>query len=332
MGALLKAVLINGAQRLTGSEANKQGSGWPNMDQGHGIVELDATLNFHDVFKEQGLFLRGDFNDMPTFASAADPAVEHKFKSTGTSCVTPDSNGNADTKEFRATLVWHDPPASGGSSKSLVNDLDIVVEGSDGSVNHPNGGSSRDSTNNAESVVFVPTEGVTYTVKISANSIATGPQPYAYVVSGCFRSPDRPSVDGESDGSSIPIDKILMGVGGLAGLALLVGLSVFAVKAFAGRSRKPQAKYNPRAGKASAAAKRGSKRAGGGSFTSGVGLTSGAGSSGLANKSNANRPAGISMGGMNSAKRGSATGGASKTKFHGKVNKTFNNTKWGDMV
>ena len=65
MGALVKAVLINGAQRIVGgTNANFQGSSWPNMDQGHGVVELDATLNFNDVFKGQGLYARGDFNNM----------------------------------------------------------------------------------------------------------------------------------------------------------------------------------------------------------------------------------------------------------------------------
>jgi subtilisin family serine protease len=116
MGALVKAVLINGAQRIlpsAGPNANFQSSDWPNMDQGHGVVELDATLNFHDAFKQQGLYARGNFNDMgkTTFSTASDPPVEVKFKSTGVEC-----HGGED-KQFRATLSWFDRPASGGSAR-----------------------------------------------------------------------------------------------------------------------------------------------------------------------------------------------------------------------
>jgi hypothetical protein len=190
MGALLKAVLINGAQRLAGSKANWQDaktstdgvSNWPNHDQGHGIVELDYTLNFKDAFAGQGLFVRGDFADMPKFTSVSNPDATYQFQSTGTSCVSHDS-----VKQFRATLAWHDPP-----DDYLVNDLDLKVTGSDGSTYYPNGKQSRDNVNNAENIAFTPTNGVTYTVSIKPYRINTayGAQPYAVVVSGCFVNPD----------------------------------------------------------------------------------------------------------------------------------------------
>jgi hypothetical protein len=318
MGALLKAVLINSGQRLSGSMANWQNSGnnagqfnnYPNYDQGHGIVELDATLNFADARAGQGLFVRGDFGNMPTFTSTADAPVEHTFKSTGTDCV------DSTPKEFRATLVWHDPPASGTSSRSLVNDLDILVTGSDGTTYYPNGRTSRDSKNNAESVVFLPTKGVEYTVKINANSLSKE-QPYAYVVSGCFASPDRSA----SSGGAFPTEIVLGVVGGLAGIAALAAIGFFIMQMLSSRRSMPK-RARPVAAKKKVAGRAG------GSFTSSVGLTSGAGFGGLAKKANANRPAGKSLAGMNKMSKPPST-----KKIYGKTPaSTFNSKKWNDLV
>ena len=333
MGALVKAVLINGAQRIlpsAGPNANFQGSGWPNMDQGHGVVELDATLNFHDVFQQQGLYARGDFNDMgkTSFSTASDPPVEVKFKSTGVECV------GGEDKQFRATLSWFDRPASTSSSRSLVNDLDIVVTGDDNSVHYPNGGSGRDNLNNVESVAFTPTKGVEYTVKISVDSMSEdAPQPYAYVVSGCFESPDRPNTGGGifGGGLDLPWKEIGYAAGGIAAVALLAFIGVMGVRAFAGRTPKRNNAYkaggyktkSPMANRRSSAQAR---RSTGGSLT-GTGFL-GQGRKGSSAKSSAHKPQ-MSIG-LGNIKRASGT--ASKTKYHGKVANTFNSKKWDSMV
>eukprot|EP00520_Triparma_pacifica_P005907 CAMPEP_0118661860 /NCGR_PEP_ID=MMETSP0785-20121206/16513_1 /TAXON_ID=91992 /ORGANISM="Bolidomonas pacifica, Strain CCMP 1866" /LENGTH=871 /DNA_ID=CAMNT_0006555345 /DNA_START=294 /DNA_END=2909 /DNA_ORIENTATION=- len=334
MGALVKAVLINGAQRIlpsAGPNANFQGSGWPNMDQGHGVVELDATLNFNDVFTGQGLYARGDFNKMSetSFSTSSDPPVETKFKSTGVGCVS------GEDKDFRATLSWFDRPATSSSSRSLVNDLDIVVTGSDNSIYYPNGGTGRDNLNNVESVVFTPTQGVEYTVKISVDSMDESdgqPQPYAYVVSGCFESPDRPNeVDGGGIfGSDLPWDVIGYAAGGIAALALLAGLAIVGMKAFAGRTPRRANAYKAGGGYKNNNHRRSSataRRSGGGSFTTGTGFL-GQGRTGSSAKSGAHKPQ-ITIG-LGKTKRPSVTGG--KTKYHGKVAKTFNSSKWDSMV
>ena len=50
MGALLKAVLVNSAQRMLGYEANKHngvyGISYPNVDQGWGAVALNYATYF----------------------------------------------------------------------------------------------------------------------------------------------------------------------------------------------------------------------------------------------------------------------------------------------
>lgn len=332
MGALIKAVLINSGQKLTGSKANYQGSKYPNMDQGHGIVELDATLDFNDLPEDrsgQGLFVRGDFNKMPGFASASDPEVTYEFKSTGSEC----SGEGEPAKQLRATLVWHDYPGTTGTSKSLVNDLDITVVGSDNSVYYPNGGTGRDSVNNAESVIVpTPTSGVTYKVKVKANTISQGPQPYSLVVSGCFKSPDRSSggfggVDGET------LKTIGMVVGGLVGAAVVGFAAFMLVAAINRRSRRPAvargvpSKYAAKRPSAtygntrSSAASRGSASG----FIAATGFKQG-GNTGAANKSYNNRA------GSTSSYGGRNSGTGSATKVYGKVNKTFDNKNWGNLV
>jgi hypothetical protein len=181
-----------------------------------GIVELDQTLNFEN--SDKGLFLRGDFSNMPTFTSPSDPPVIHKFTSTCSS------------SDFRATLVWHDPPSQTSNSKSLLNDLDILVTSSDGVEIYPNGGTQRDSTNNVESISFKSEKDKEYTVKIYATDIQVGIQPYSYVVTGCFISPDRPIPSNQLSKEII----IKAGIG-LIGICLLAGLTLGAYKLGKGR-------------------------------------------------------------------------------------------------
>ena len=188
-------------------------------DPSFGIVELDQTLNFEN--SDKGLFLRGDFSNMPIFTSPSDPPVIHKFTSTCSS------------SEFRATLVWHDPPSQTSNSKSLLNDLDILVTLSDGVEIYPNGGTQRDSINNVESISFKSEKGKEYTVKIYATDIQVGVQPYSYVVTGCFISPDRPIP------SNLLSKEILIKAGiDLIVICVLAGLTFRAYKLGKGRNGK----------------------------------------------------------------------------------------------
>ena len=215
-----------------------------------------------------------------------------------------------------------------------MNDLDIIVTGSDGSTHYPNGGTGRDSLNNVESVVFTPTKDVEYTVKISADTVTSGPQPYAYVISGCFESPDRPNDSGGVFGGSIsdlPWAEIGMAVGCIAGVALIVGLAVIGVRAFGGRAPKRAGGNKGGAGYKANNHRRSSataRRSGGGSFTTGTGFL-GQGMTGSSAKSGAHKPQ-IEIG-LGNNRRASGTK-SSKTKYHGKVSNTFNSKKWDNMV
>jgi len=172
MGALLKGMLVASAQRLRGSEANRQGSSYPNFDQGHGLVVLDSILDK----TKTSLFVDGDFDDMPTLQSTAEER-QYAFTISDT------------TADVRVVLCWHDYPAAEMTTRTaLVNDLDLSVT-KNGRAYYPNGGASPDRKNNLESVVIDQGDlavGDVLAVSVSAHVLLSDDQPYALVVAGPF--------------------------------------------------------------------------------------------------------------------------------------------------
>ncbi len=78
------------------------------------------------------------------------------------------------------TLVWTDPPAQVTAGPSLVNDLDLLIDGPDGDI-YPGGGTSANRVDNVETVRLEnPTPGK-YTVQVIASRVnpTYGSQPFA---------------------------------------------------------------------------------------------------------------------------------------------------------
>ena len=88
------------------------------------------------------------------------------------------------TQPLRFLLAWTDPPASLSAAKQLVNDLDLVVLGPDGSSYHGNASPSGDHVNNVEGVVVNNPPIGTYRVTVRAFNVPVAAQPYALVVAG----------------------------------------------------------------------------------------------------------------------------------------------------
>lgn len=80
------------------------------------------------------------------------------------------------------TLVWTDPPAQSFAGKTLVNDLDLFVDGPGGR-RFGNGGSSADRTNTVEAIRVENPAAGSYVVTVRANSVneTFGAQPFALV-------------------------------------------------------------------------------------------------------------------------------------------------------
>ena len=85
---------------------------------------------------------------------------------------------------LRVMLVWTDPPASLSAAKQLVNDIDLVVTGPDGTEYYGNGASSGDRTNNVEGVIIDNPPPGQYSVTVRGHNVPIESQPYALVVAG----------------------------------------------------------------------------------------------------------------------------------------------------
>lgn len=99
------------------------------------------------------------------------------------------------TRLARVMVVWADPPAAEEASRALINDLDITLTASDGTIYRPwkldptpdatildtPAGLGRDSLNNVEQVAIENPVAGTYTVRIKGTEVPLGPQQYYLV-------------------------------------------------------------------------------------------------------------------------------------------------------
>ncbi|MBJ6802736.1 S8 family serine peptidase, partial [Geomonas propionica] len=168
-GALVKAVLINSAQEMTGSGTDGP---VPSTGQGWGRVQLDRVLPF-----------AVDAGRLAVVSNDAGLATGETWNGT-----FPVAGG----EPFKVTLVWTDYPGGIGAVKALVNDLDLTVTAPDGTVLAGNAfaagesvpGGAADRLNVEEQVLVKAATAGTYRVAVSAYNVPWGPQPFALVATG----------------------------------------------------------------------------------------------------------------------------------------------------
>ncbi len=175
--ALLKAMLVNGAYEITGTNSDKLGEGvYPNNAQGWGQMNLENSMYFD-----------GD--------TRKTKVVEHPGLMTGESA-SYEFYVSDNSEAFEATLVWTDYPGEVESSQPLVNNLDLDVT-DPGSNNYKGNvfsginpgqsatGGSYDNENPVEGVLRLNPSTGTYTVNIDAANVPNGRvQPFSLVVTG----------------------------------------------------------------------------------------------------------------------------------------------------
>ena len=196
--ALVKAVIVNGAERMRGwhtgddgSDRNQDGK-WPSFGQGFGRANLDNSLFF------EGDNLNNWYRDVwradaDAFAFPGAGPQEHEYELEV-----------HDSRPFDITLAWTDAPsAQTAGSPDLVNNLDLVVTGPEGDVYVGNnfntesdpgadeefsieGPAAPDTDNVEERVRIVDPENGTYTVSVTATEVFDGPQGFALAGSGAF--------------------------------------------------------------------------------------------------------------------------------------------------
>ena len=166
--ALLRAVLIAGAQDMTGDET---GGHIPAYGQGFGRVSLSHALPFHDA--DERLWVR-------------DEGIGLQTRGKETFEILKSHEG-----PLKVVLTWTDPPAEEGVGKALVNDLDLMVHGPHGNyrgnamvegVSTTEGKSDR---RNVEEIVYLPdAEPGAWRITVRGHHVPLGPQNFALAVLG----------------------------------------------------------------------------------------------------------------------------------------------------
>lgn len=165
-GALIKALLVLGAQDVGTRDV-------PNDDEGWGRINLRNTLA---PPSGQGIWV-----DDRSVMSNTGNSKTYSF------------NISQSSDQFKAVLTWSDERGSRFSNKQLVNDLDLTVEAPDGTLylgnDFTNGrsvtGGTRDSINNLEVVLIDNAVQGTWVVKVKdAGHSGSSSQPYAIAIMG----------------------------------------------------------------------------------------------------------------------------------------------------
>jgi hypothetical protein len=171
-GPLVKAILIGGAQDLTGFAGNgPYPLATPSGISGWGRVSLEHSLPLFGQDTVQNL----QFVDLEALSKAT---PEHLY------CFTA-----AQGSPVTVTLVWHDPPAAASAKQDLlVNNLDLemAVAALGGMKLHSRGAVSADRVNNVERIRLEKPPAGQLVVKVRAERLMTDQQQYALVVQGAF--------------------------------------------------------------------------------------------------------------------------------------------------
>ena len=157
--ALVKAMLINGADSLPGQYTPSETGSVPNAHQGFGRVNLAGTII------DAGLQVFRYWDE----ATVLDTGEEKQVQLTLA----------APARLVKVTLVWSDAPG-----ETLQNDLDltVVAGGVTGLGNAASGSSVPDRKNNVEQVELTGVPAGTVTIKVKAFRAAIDAQSFALVV------------------------------------------------------------------------------------------------------------------------------------------------------
>ncbi|MFZ2237587.1 MAG: S8 family serine peptidase [Dokdonella sp.] len=194
-GMAMKAVLLNGTNPLLANNTTPTDQfGTGNYGWGRGW--LDGNLWFSTTLSAPG----NDLRRMRLFERTNVAGVK-----TGDSQQYTIANVQAG-QELRATLTWYDPEPSAGAALTLVNNLDLEVDGPGGTYKGnvftsgvSTTGGSADVRNTVEQVRLTAPVSGSYTFRVKATNVPgaarenTNRQGYALAVSGAFGLPDAPA-------------------------------------------------------------------------------------------------------------------------------------------
>ncbi|MDW7731771.1 MAG: PGF-pre-PGF domain-containing protein [Methanolobus sp.] len=162
--ALLKATLINGALNIApgqyGTGDYQEIDGRPDHSQGWGRIDIENSI-YPQYPKVINYF------DNPSPLDTGDSwNVSYDILYT--------------SEPLRVTLVWTDYPGSAFVDPQLVNNLDLLVTGPDGT-HYGNG--APDTVNNVEGVELTAPVAGTYRIAVNGADVPQGPQNFSLVIS-----------------------------------------------------------------------------------------------------------------------------------------------------
>jgi len=173
-GALVKAVLMNGAQNLKGVDNGANGV--------TDIKSYDNNQGFGRLSLQDSVYLAGQTN-VQLKVWDREKVID---QDTNTYNVTIDKSNGCQAENLSVTLVWVEEGSSPGCMNCVLNDLDLSVSFR-GETYYPNGRQSPDRTNIVERVVINGVEGgETAVISVNAHNLAWLSQTYALVATGCF--------------------------------------------------------------------------------------------------------------------------------------------------
>lgn len=233
--ALMAAMLINGAQSLTGTiDQNNDGSVFAPLS--NGIFPLSVFQGFGRITLDRSLWFAGEtrYNRF-----TEDSAHDMHTGDDRDYCFTTSATG-----PIKATMVYSDAPGQVGAGVAAVNNLDVYIGSSSEDAVAGNFVQHRDTLNNAESAIYnAKASGTQVFVKVRAVNVPTPGQRYALVVSGMIdttslRTGTACAADSSGfaitesrfavadDSDHFPLGPVVGGaVGGAAGLAIILAVA-----------------------------------------------------------------------------------------------------------
>jgi hypothetical protein len=171
-GALVKAVLMNGAQSLKAVQKVPSGPVTSQLreydnNQGMGLVNLSKSIPIKNVNQLNAV------------------VVNNRALRDGETTTIVIKTKQCSANDLSVTISWYDPAGAANCAQCLVNDLDLSVQ-KNGQRFYPNGKSTPDRTNNSERVRMTVKAGQEIEITVKAHNLATESQKYSLIATGCF--------------------------------------------------------------------------------------------------------------------------------------------------
>lgn len=223
-GALIKAVLLNGAQNLYFVDNIKRTE----------IKPHDNNQGFGRLSLQDSVYMPGSTN----FELSVWDREFIRDRETREFNVVINETGGCKTGQLSATLVWFEPGSSSGCTRCVLNDLDLtVVIGN--TTYFPNALDSPDRINNAERViVHGVTHGTNVTITVEAFNLARKHQKFSLVTTGCFGGVANQLFNGKCSVFECPSDNSLAVI--LMGVFIPLGVILLCVGGYFLRRRQKQ--------------------------------------------------------------------------------------------